>query len=470
LPGERGTMASMAEKAPTRCRWLKFSLTPLFAILALVAIVSLGRSSLLPSFFTAQRAVAEESKPADAHYRIAGICYLLERAEDEDGNRQIVKTLLPNAQVTLYVVHGAPDAIEEVAVTKSNDEGNFQFTGLAPPIVEPRVKRRLYGLVAHAEGYPTSIVSVSERIDPQALSVRVQAKSETLSGRLANADGEPLAGAIVAQYGIHGCPVPGVQSAVTNKIGRFRIEDLPFVDSGPPGGVTFRIIHPDYPTARLTVPSLPAETVFRLTAGCAVTGTVIDEVTGKPAAGVAVTAQHNKDVRDDTHVVTDEMGRYRMLVADGRYNIVAETEDRVCIAIPDHRCRSGETIELPPIKLTQGGWIEGRVLNAVTGEPNVTWRSGDRITVGLFGPANPAPARNSIILRRHLDEVDNQGRFKLRAAAGANYPYLVNEQDKRTAWDSMNHPAVVVNDGETVQYDMFVEPEIPPAEKRRAAR
>ena len=179
-------------------------------------------------------------------------------------------------------------------------------------------------------------------------------------------------------------------------------------------------------------------------------------------------AQHLKNIQDGAQVLADANGHYRVVLPDGRYNIFAEAKDRAGAAITDRSCRAGESLELPSLELTVGGWIEGQVLNTRTNQPVVTTDRGLRITIGLFGPANPA--RLGIISPEARAVVDEQGRFKLRAAAGENFPYLVNERGQRMAWDTLKQPAVVVHEGETTHYDMLITPEATPEEKMQAAR
>ena len=64
-----------------------------------------------------------------------------------------------------------------------------------------------------------------------------------------------------------------------------------------------------------------------------------------------------------------------------------------------------------------GGFIYGRVTNTSTGGPVTTIDSGERISLGVYGPSHPANSR--IIRPLHLTTVDSDGRYSLRAAPGA---------------------------------------------------
>jgi hypothetical protein len=65
--------------------------------------------------------------------------------------------------------------------------------------------------------------------------------------------------------------------------------------------------------------------------------------------------------------------------------------------------------------------------------------------------------------------VDSDGRFKVRAAPGENFPYLVNFHGDRMAWNTTKQAAIGVKEGATTEYNMLVTPRIPPGEKLKAA-
>jgi hypothetical protein len=107
------------------------------------------------------------------------------------------------------------------------------------------------------------------------------------------------------------------------------------------------------------------------------------------------------------------------------------------------------------------------VVNASTREPIAVTAQGEVIAIGLIGPAYPVGAAISPL---RLARVDVTGRFSVRAAAGENFPYLVNYRGDRMSWDTTKQPAVVVKEGETTEYDMIVTPKRTSAEKLEAAR
>ena len=122
---------------------------------------------------------------------------------------------------------------------------------------------------------------------------------------------------------------------------------------------------------------------------------------------------------------------------------------------------------MPPLTLIDGGFIAGRVVNASTGEPIAANEQGRPIEIGLLGPSQPL---GKVVAPTRMARVDRAGRFTLRAAPGANFPYFVNLRGDRMAWNTSQQPAVVVKEGETTGYDMLVTPEVPPAERLKAAQ
>lgn len=377
------------------------------------------------------------------------------------------RTPIAGVRVLLFAAHGRTQPSVAVAFTHSNDQGEFSFGGVAAPRPEDQYDRLTYGIVAVDEFRPIG-VGFQQRFPDPDYDIRIGREQFALAGRVVDSRGQPVAGATVKHYFIDGRPLPGILSAITETDGRFEIAKLTvFRDNkGTPREVGFSISHPDYPSTYVKAQSLQTDVTFTLPAGAAFSGTVTDKVTGRPAAGAVVTA-----VRLDEHATaltgTDDDGRFKLVVPEGRYNILVQRSDRVCVAQTDRECLTGQSVELPPLELIAGGIIEGQVLNAATGQPvNISDR-GQPIALGLFGPSSPqgktiAPARLAI--------VDKRGRFRMRAAPGENFPYFVNTRGDRMAWDTTKQPAVVVKEGTTTAYDMIITPPVPPADKLKAAK
>ena len=224
------------------------ALVPLLASIFLFFMISPGMDPPAASAQAADAPAEDSAKPAIAPFRIAGNCQQFDWSIDEQGNNHVAVTPLPRATVTLYAVTGTPGTIEEIATVEADDKGHFEFRDLVPPRYDSRLERRWYGLVGQAEGHPTAIRPIFEGMAPTESDIPFAAQSATLAGRLTNADGEPVPGATVFQFGMHGLPVPGVQVATTNKIGAFESRTCPStVGHAPPRGNLFRSFTRTFP-------------------------------------------------------------------------------------------------------------------------------------------------------------------------------------------------------------------------------
>jgi hypothetical protein len=358
----------------------------------------------------------------------------------------------------------------EIAHTTSDSEGRFEFTGLTPPRPYIRLERLTYEVFANVDKRPTAIGGIRNLRggNQRSIEIRMLRKQATLTGKVVNGQGQPIVGATVMTYSIDGRPFRGILSTTTDTSGRFALDKLMVFESRGAAvfGVSFSVVHPDYPETTGKTSALPADVVVTLPKGCIVAGTVIDNVTGKPADGALVTAEPC-ELESQAFAITDANGHYRIVVPEGRYNFLAEAKDRVCVAVPDQECLAGANVEPPALRLIDGGFISGQVVNAVTGQPIAISDGGEPITIGLWGPSQP---RGRVVISpTPLATVDSTGRFVMRAAPGENFPYFVNTHGNRMAWDTQKQPAVVVKAGETTTYNMLITPTIPSGEKLTAA-
>ena len=357
-----------------------------------------------------------------------------------------------------------------IGSTVSDANGRFEFTGLAPPRRDERLNYLAYTVVADDEQRPTAVEpdEPALRQDKNLLEIRMSREQASLSGKVTTEQGVPVAGATVAQYwDFKGRPFPGILSATTGADGRFTIDRLTAKAAGAAlRNISFRVLHPDYPETTSQVAALPASVEVKLQKGCIVAGSIVDQVTKNPAVNASVTIERT-DAWGESFAASDAAGRFRIAVPEGRYNILVAAENRVCVAQTDRECLTGETVKLPPFKLTKGGFISGRVLNSKTGDPVTVGDNGTPITIGLIGPSQPL---GRAISPTPAATVDGSGRFTIRAAPGDNFPYFVNTRGDRMAWDTREKPAVVVKDGETTNYDMLITPEVSPADKLKGAK
>jgi beta-lactamase regulating signal transducer with metallopeptidase domain len=399
---------------------------------------------------------ARETPPAK-DYVISGRCL-----NHDDG------TALAGATVRLYRADGRTGPPVEIARTITDANGQYTFTELDPPRLESDFDRLSYAVLGFAPDRPIGVSFHFFRNDREVVEIRIARESSKLSGRVIDAAGRPVAGAMVMTYGIDGRPIPGLFSATTDAAGRFTLANLAvYQRREDPTAVPIKYIvrHPDHPETSGVAPALPADVVVALPDGCAVTGSVTDRTTGRPAAGAVITARRT-DEWGESFASSDAAGRFRLVVPEGRYDILVEAKDRVCIAVTDRECQAGERVELPRFTLLGGGFISGQVINTATREVVTVTDRGAPIMLGLIGPSQPAGRAISPV---RMAAVDKAGRFTLRAAPGENFPYFVNTTGDRMAWDTRQKPPVLVTDGKTTTYNMLITPEVTPEERLRAA-
>jgi len=399
---------------------------------------------------------AKEEPKANSH-TVSGHCF-----------DQSDRKALGGITVRLYRVEGRTSPPVEIDKTVTDVNGRYTFAGLEPPRPEGHLDRLNYGVFGFADDLPIGISFFHFHEDKEVVEIWMAREKSTLSGKVIDDEGQPVAGATVLPYYVSDRPIPSLLSTTTDAEGRFELDNLG-VNKWPDGSAVstnFTVLHPDHPETSGKADSLPADVVVTLPRGCHVTGTVADIVTGQRAAG-AVVAARRLDEWGESFVATDATGRFRFVLPEGRYDFLADAMERVCIAVTDRECQAGEKVELPAFKLIGGGFISGQVINTVTGEPVTVSEFGGPIMLGLLGPSQPS---GRAIAPMRLAAVDKTGRFILRAAPGENFPYFVNIRGVRMAWDTQKQPPVVVKEGETTAYDMLITPEVPPEQKLTEAR
>jgi beta-lactamase regulating signal transducer with metallopeptidase domain len=426
----------------------------------LIGIALAGLTDAMPGATAQPPKAAEPARKEDPKantHTVSGRCV------NDDDHLPMV-----GVSVRLYQTEGKGLPPVEIANTLTDRDGRYTFKGLVPPRPEGYLDRLTYAALAVAPDRPVGMGFFHLQGGNEVVEIRFAREKSALSGKVIDSDGRPIAGAVVLPHILRFGPLPDYLSATTDAAGRFQFDNLGTYKwpGGKPVPTGFTVQYPDFPTTTGEAAALPANIVVTLPTGCLVTGTVTDGVTGQPAKGAIITARR-VDEWSESYVVTDEAGRFRFAVREGRYHFLAEAKDRVCAAVTDRDCQAGQKVELPPFKLTGGGFIAGRVVNTVTGESVSVSDSGEAIMLGLIGPSQPV---GKVISPARLAAVDKTGLFTLRAAPGENFPFFVNTRGVRMTWTTQKHPPVVVREGETTTYNMLITPEVPADEKLKTAR
>ncbi len=320
--------------------------------------------------------------------------------------------------------------LQLAAEVKSDGDGKFSIPGVATLPADPHRRENFTGLVVAATA--PHHVSAMQQLDDVAegwASLVLDDNPGTLSGVVTDENGQPLNGVTVYVSGSK--PVPEYRSAVTDEQGRYAITDLnrwnakdtEKVDpqTGMHSIVTgdyFELEHPRYAHTRGKNTAIPQEVNVKLSPPAIVEGRVIDQVTGQPLANCR--SLHKESRASDwnpTH--TDVTGHYRLMMNKDYYNIWAEADDRIAIAVKALGVEPGKTIKDVDIPMVKGGFVVGKVFDA-TGkvvEPPL----GQPQSVAHYGPARPrtGAAVTSTTIK-------DDGTYRLRIAPGRNYVYLMD--------------------------------------------
>ena len=182
------------------------------------------------------------------------------------------------------------------------------------------------------------------------------------------------------------------------------------------------------------------EYTIRLEPAAVVEGTVTRD--GKPAAGAPVCAQGISPTTGWAVARTDEQGRYRLeALGGGAYSImIDDLPDLVAPAHAPVKTVSGQTLRGIDFQLTPGGLIEGRIIDADTGQPVTGVRAAG------YGPTRPRDGGGACF----GTDVDQQGRYRLRVAPGRNYIYYQGGAEDYPFAEGANFE-IEVAEGQTVQ-------------------
>ncbi|HEY7326946.1 MAG TPA: M56 family metallopeptidase [Gemmataceae bacterium] len=368
---------------------------------------------------------SNSSQPAPENsITLAGIC------QDENGSA------LRDVRVTVYREDFMQLKTEQLREAKTNDRGEFRFSNL-PALPRPNERREWTYVLAYTKKSRASAIQRFYEMPAERITITMK-PAATLQGRVTDPSGKPIAGAWVWTNGLATDPLPGVSSSRTDTDGRYAITDLPAWDvakqkptpSGDGRGMMtvshcyFNVRHPDYGEQRPIYKRVPDTIDIKLHPAAIIEGRVMDQITGKPAANVLVCMQGtNKSKEHGYHqTLTDRDGKYRFSsLPDAIYNIWAQAPERACTAIDSFAVTAGKTHAAPDLTLIEGGWIEGRLIEAETGKPiRRDPRSQQRLHVAAYGPSHPKSGAAC-----QSSEVDDNGAFRLRVAPGISYPYIM---------------------------------------------
>ncbi|MCA8952620.1 MAG: carboxypeptidase regulatory-like domain-containing protein [Planctomycetes bacterium] len=135
---------------------------------------------------------------------------------------------------------------------------------------------------------------------------------------------------------------------------------------------------------------------------------------GSPARRVPVTATGR--AAGLGRALTGDDGTFTLsALPPDTYKVFARAPDLTVIAVLDLEVGAGDTIDGQQVRLVEGGFVVGRIVDAATGKPFVP---GPWTDVAMYGPAR-GPGGSC-----ECTPVLADGTFRIRAPAGRNRVYL----------------------------------------------
>lgn len=272
-------------------------------------------------------------------------------------------------------------------------------------------------VVASMQGSVSEVRLLTSDDDLENFKLTLATATGKLEGIIRAPDGKPVKGARVYFPKPIQNSIPGVLESLTDEEGNFQITDLP-ERKVQEGMMSFAYVeHPDFGTTQIPIVSLPSKVEVQMEVAQSITGKVIDDVSQKPVAGAVIQAQGMGD-QGWFQTTSDDHGNYRLMVSADAYNVWAEMEDRVPVAIKALDAQLD--VKNVDIHMVLGGKIVGRVVENGDGLP-IDNKRLKNIHVGVSGPSRPRTGAAVLSV-----PVTPAGTFSIRVAPGKNYIYLMN--------------------------------------------
>jgi beta-lactamase regulating signal transducer with metallopeptidase domain/5-hydroxyisourate hydrolase-like protein (transthyretin family) len=326
---------------------------------------------------------------------------------------------LTGVRVILYRDGNYDGSREKVAEVETKADGRFTF-----PDAPAHDTGHTLAVVATKAGRGSFLSNLTREVRQKPITVTMS-PAATLSGRVTDEAGKPIAGVRVWNSYLAAGPLDGVHSAVTDADGRYALHDMarwkPFGEGRITieGGCFFDVRHPDYGHERPLFYRMPDTVDVVLRPAGIVEGKLIDKLTGKPAAGAIMSLQGLKDVPAYEQTRTGPDGKFRFVsLKAGQYNLWGDYPDRACAAIEALTVEPGKTVSNQNLELVDGGWVEGQIVDAATGA--AIGSTPDRpLTIFFYGPARPKLGAGC-----QAAKVDVEGRFRHRVPPGKQFFYI----------------------------------------------
>jgi protocatechuate 3,4-dioxygenase beta subunit len=425
---------------------------------------------------------------ADAHVLVFRIDHSDKTHLVPHGRTKLAKAAVEGSsiksQLTYNYSSGDPEKQRIVGEARTDATGRFRVPNLKADEAWLSQEDQVY-VVIHAPGKGTiETMAILNHVGKRLVSMvnPTMLTAESLRGRITNAEGKPVADAIVYWAEINPLPkpVPGIYCAKTDADGRYDINDLYATDLAEqaPEQVTpfgamqtesmvLSVEHPDYAPGVIEFTKIPSEHDLVLHRPATLRGQVTD-YDGKAAEKAYVSWTHDTGLSDGTW--TDADGHYSLSrLVPGKYTITTLRDDRVASS-HETKLKTGEqTLDL---QLRQGAHLKARIVEDVPGTAQnaVHYSFWGQPFQSIGTPDIAKEAMRSTVHQLHatvdphdpmkgiMGNPQPDGSFSMTVVPGRNFIYLVNPDLKVVHAEKLAKQGIELVAGQTVDIELRVVP------------
>ena len=386
----------------------------------------ISKATAVICLFLAGQAVAQEMRPgSDAPKLIAGVCV------DSSGP-------VRGASVTLYHSDDRLGPVKILEKQATDEQGKFSFQRRSVSFDQHGGSGFMVAVQAPGYAFKTTVLTSKLKLDD--LGFTLNSSPANLVGVIMRPDGTPLVGAkVYVPNAFHYQAIENLGAGTTDAKGKFQITGLESWKQGEkaPSRRPILIAHPDYARTTVFYKSVPQVIRAQMKPPATVSGRVIDLATGRPVPNVVVSAQGVSD-SGWFQTKTDGTGYYSLKMTPDRYNLWAEVDDRISIAINSILATIDDEQIGADIRMVRGGFVTGTYQWVDDEGNNLAGGS----TIAHYGPARP---RTGAAVK--TTRVNSDGTFKMRVAPGDNFIYSMSGQSGSIR--------LHVGDSQTVNVDLI---------------
>lgn len=473
--------------------------------------------------------VADEDAKQDKEARATRSATPTGGAAKESGAPQPLPKLAPNtitgravneknepiagAEVFLFWIKQSDLSREQIAQTKTDDQGNYRFENVIDIDKEfpnktfpPRHEigdRLLQGVIRAPGRASTWWLEVAPFVAQRGAWHQWQIPAAAaLEGHVTGPDGKPVAEATVAVSNGSIGSWEGASSARTDANGHYQITDAPpfnledynkkmaeqekqmnnFRSNSNQAYAMFNLRptisvgHPDFAQLHANVYQAPGTKDLQLESPAIIEGRVVFP-DGTPAPGAVITAATSyligaAPARTDAQpifykakAVADDAGGYRISsLPSGNYDIWADVPDWVNVGATAVAAASGKVNAAPDLTMTKGAVVRARSIDEETKQPtNLTPNARAMLLVVPSPPGSAERAEPAHYIAA------SEGRFERRATPGKKIVVIGSlELGGEQNWYGKENVEVQLAEGETLDVDLPVTKLIPASTGRIA--